>query len=110
MQKPYYRFLEFGICPKCGTKHFIHYKQVLESDDSIKEKIKTFKGNAAQKEYDKWKRIINNRYQGTMSKQFFYYGTYQQEKSGNYKTYRCNFNNEKEFLFKDKTRLINSQN
>ena len=105
IQKPYYRFLEFGICPKCQTKYFIDFKQVLDDEDNYKEAIKTFKGEAAQKEFNKWKRILNNSYQGSMSKEFFYFGTF--TKSGNYfKTYRTNFNNKKEFLFKNKVNSV----
>lgn len=98
--------LEFGICPNCGQKHFIDYKQILENDDNFKEKVKTFKGVAATKEYDKWQSILNNGYQGTLSKQYFYYGEFQRAKNGYFKTYRKNFNNEKEFLFKGKIKII----
>ena len=86
IQKPFYRCLEFGICPKCGTKHFIDYKQVLETDDSFTEKVKDFTGNAAQKEYNKWQQRLNNTTQGTFSKQFFNYGTFQRTKNGYFKT------------------------
>lgn len=105
LHKPVYRMLEFGICPNCGQKHFIDYKQVLEDDDNVKEKVKFFKGNAATKEFNKWQKILNNEYQGTLAKQFFYYGEYQRSNNGYFKTYRKNFNNEKEFLFKDKIRI-----
>lgn len=105
LTKPVYRLLEYGFCPHCGTKHFIDYKQVLEDDDNVKEKVKFFKGNAAAKEFNKWQKILNNGYQGTLAKQFFYYGEYQRSNNGYFKTYRKNFNNEKEFLFKDKIRI-----
>ena len=106
LTKPFYRLIEFGICPHCGTKHFIDYKQILEDDDNYKEKVKTFKGNAAQEEFDKWKLRLKNQPHGTMAKEFFCYGTFQRSKNGYFKTYRTNFNNEKEFLFKDKVKII----
>jgi hypothetical protein len=98
--------LEFGICSHCGTKHFIDYKQILEGEDNFKEKIKTFKDDAAEKEYNKWQNILNNCGHGTFSKQFFNYGTYKKSKNGYFKTYRTNFNNEKEFLFKEKVKIF----
>lgn len=98
--------LEFGICPVCGTKYFIDYKQILEDADNFEEKVKTFKGNAAEVEFKKWKRILNNGRQGTLPKQFFYFGEYQRSKNGYFKTYRKNFNNEKEFLFKEKVKIV----
>ena len=106
LHKPVYRLLEYGFCPVCGTAHFVDYKQILENEDNFKEKLKTFKGNAATKEYDKWQNILNNQQQGTFAKQFFYYGEFQRSKNGYFKTYRKNFNNEKEFLFKDKIKII----
>lgn len=105
-EKPYYRFIGFGVCPRCGTKHFLEFKQILEGDDYFKEKKRELKGDAAQKEYNKWKQRLNNSCQGTFSKEFFYYGTFKEEKNGYYKTYRTNFNNEKEFLFKAKVKII----
>ena len=67
-------------------KHFIDYKQFLEDEDSYNEKLKTYTGEAAQKEYDKWRLILNNSNQGSFAKQFFYYGAYKQEKDGSFKT------------------------
>lgn len=102
-QKPYYRMIEYGICPNCGVKHFIDYKQNLIGDDNVKEKIRTFKGKAAETEFKKWKARLNNCFQGTLSKQFFYYGAFTQ--TGKlFKTYRCNFNNEKELISKQTTK------
>ncbi|MBQ2391399.1 MAG: hypothetical protein II306_06480 [Clostridia bacterium] len=96
--------LEFGYCPNCGKQHFVDYKQIIE-DDNVKEKIKTFTGKPAVEEYNKWQNIINKDYNGTLSKQYFYYGEYQRDKNGYFKTYRKNFNNQKEFLFKDKVKV-----
>lgn len=108
--KPYYRYLEYGVCPVCGCKHFIDYKQILEDDDNVVEKLKEFKGKAAKEEYERWQNILNKGNQGTLSKQFFYYGEYHRSKNGYFKTYRKNFNNEKEFLFKAKVKIGNFHN
>lgn len=89
--------IEYGICPNCGQEYFIDFKQKADSLDNFKEKIKTFKGNAAKKEYEKWKLILANTHQGTKSKQYFYYGTFVKHKDG-WQTYRTNFNNEKELI------------
>lgn len=108
--KPYYRYLEYGVCPVCGCKRFIDYKQIFEDDDNVVEKLKEFKGKAAKEEYERWQNILNKGNQGTLSKQFFYYGEYQRSKNGYFKTYRKNFNNEKEFLFKAKVKIGNFHN
>lgn len=100
--KPFFRVIEYGECPNCGQKHFIDFKQTINGEDGFKEKIKTFKGKAAQVELKKWQTRLNNTNQGTLSKQYFYFGVF--EKCGNYfKTYRTNFNNEKELISKQKT-------
>lgn len=105
LTKPFYRFLEYGTCHHCGKNFFVDYKQILENEDNFKEKVKYYTGEAATREYNKWQNILKNGYQGTLAKQFFYYGEYQRAKNGYFKTYRKNFNNEKEFLFKDKIKI-----
>lgn len=97
--------LEFGVCSVCGQKHFIDYKQFLEDEDNYKEKLKTYTGEAAQREYDKWQLILSNTNYGSFAKQFFYYGAYKQDKDGSFKTYRRNFNNEDEYLFNQKVKI-----
>lgn len=91
--------LEYGICPNCKTEYFIDYQQKMVNDDDFKERMKIFKGNAAKKEFNKWKSILRNQHQGTKAKQYFYYGTFAKDNKDNWKTFRTNFNNEKELMY-----------
>ena len=99
---PYIRRIGFNVCPNCGMPRLFDFR-IYAPGQEIR---KPYFGKAAIKQYNKWQRILNNGRQGTLSKQYFYYGEFQQCKNGYFKTYRKNFNNEKEFLFKGKVKII----
>lgn len=96
-----YRRLEFGICPHCGTKHFVDLRQ----NASGEEKFKHYKNRIAEMKLRDWQNKIANSIQGTQAKQYFYFGTYQKHKDV-WRTFRTNFNNEKELIFKQKTKTF----
>ena len=99
--KPYYRFIEYGVCPNCEMEVFIDYRQYAPG----KEVKKEYQGLAARRQLKYWKEKLANTFQGTKSNEHFYFGTY--SKIGNhYRTYRTNFNNEKELISKQRTRTI----
>lgn len=96
--KPFYKWLAFYECPHCGKRWF----EVI-TDKS--EEPKYYYDNAATQLYKEWKNRIDNIKQGTKANEHFYYGTF--SKHGNhYKTYRTNFNNQKELIGKQKTLVI----
>ena len=96
--KPYYRFIEYGICHGCGTKYFIDYRQYKAGKEIKKE----YKNKAAEKQYKYWINRLSKQYQGTDTKEHFYFGYFARNKSGYFDTYRMNFNNKKDFLFSQK--------
>lgn len=96
-----YRRLEFGICPHCGTRHFIDLRQ----DEQGNEKFKHFKNRVAELKLKDWQNKIANAIQGTRANQNFYFGTHQKHHNV-WKTFRTNFNNEKELILKQTTRTI----
>lgn len=97
-----YRRLEFGVCPVCGTRHFIDLRQ---NNYTGEEKFKHYKNRVAELKLKEWQNKIANSIQGTQAKQYFYYGTFQRHKD-TWKTYRTNFNNEKELIFNQKTKSV----
>lgn len=86
------------MCPNCETEVFIDYRQYAPG----KEVRKEYYGLAARKQLKYWKNKLANSFQGTNSNQTFYYGTYQKHQNV-WKTFRTNFNNEKELISKQKT-------
>jgi ssDNA-binding Zn-finger/Zn-ribbon topoisomerase 1 len=95
--KPEYKYLAYYECPNCGKRWF---EELREKDD----KPKYFYDNVAKNKYLAWKKRLENIKQGTNANQSFYYGTYQKHKDV-WKTYRTNFNNEKELISKQKTMI-----
>lgn len=93
--KPSYKWLAFYECPNCGKRWF----EVITEKS---EKPKIYYDNAATQLYKTWKNRLNNIHQGTAANQSFYYGTYVKHKNL-WKTYRTNFNNEKELISKQRT-------
>lgn len=93
--KPYYRYLEYGVCYKCGTEHFIDERRYPDKRIVRKE----YKNSAAHRQYLYWKNRLSKSFQGTPAKEHFYFGYFTKTKKGYYDTYRMNFNNKKEFLF-----------
>ena len=96
--KPYFRCIEYGVCQNCGKEIFIDFRQYAPG----KEVKKEYKKESAKKQYDYWNNRLAKTYQGTPSKEHFYFGYHVKDKKGYYKTYRMNFNNKKEFLFSQK--------
>ena len=92
--KPKYKYIAYYICPNCGKRWFEEIKEG-------KEKPEYHYGNAATKLYEKWTERLFNLKHGTKANQSFYYGTFKKQKDV-WNTFRTNFNNEKEFLFKQK--------
>lgn len=98
--KPVYKFLAFYECPVCGKKWFEEINEKTETP-------KLYFDEAAIKKLEQWQRRIEHNIFGTQAKEYFYFGTYHRTPRG-YKTYRTNFNNQKEFLFEQKTKIINT--
>ena len=96
--EPRYKWLAFYECPNCGKRWF---EVITEKSDEPK----YYYDNAATQLYKEWKNRIDNIKQGTKANEHFYFGTF--SKHGNhYKTYRTNFNNQKELIGKQKTLVI----
>jgi 5'-deoxynucleotidase YfbR-like HD superfamily hydrolase len=96
--KPSYKWLAFYECPNCGKRWF---EVITEKSDEPK----YYYDNAATQLYKERKNRIDNIKQGTKANEYFYFVTF--SKHGNhYKTYRTNFNNQKELIGKQKTLVI----
>ena len=107
----FYRKIEFGVCPKCGTNQFSDYRIIM---GKVKQKIHSGKSafNAFEKFLDKLSPIK----MGTKSKQNYYYGdfklTRKKDSFGNpiYLQLRKNFNNVTEILGEVDTRVTRINN
>lgn len=103
----FYRRLEFGICPQCGSVRFIDYKQF----EGGKERIRTFSGKEARETLKKWEKKLKRTRYATFANQNVYYGdfkkTRKKDENGNaiYLQLRKNFNNQYEVLNEVKTRV-----
>lgn len=96
--KPDYIYLAYYECPHCAKRWF----EVLKQNEDGSDNIKVYYDGFAEMQYKKWQKRIDNPINGTKAKQSFYYGTYQKHKDV-WKTFRTNFNNEKELISKQKT-------
>ena len=96
--KPDYIYLAYYECPICSNRWF----EVLRQNEDGSDKIKYYFDKTAEMQYKKWQKRINTPRYGTQTNQSFYYGTFQKHKNI-WKTFRTNFNNEKELISKQKT-------
>ena len=106
--KDFYRKIEFGICPKCGTNRFSDYRITL---GKIKQKI--LSGKNALCAFENTLKKLSQIKTGTKSKQNFYYGDFKKtnKKDGHgnpvYLQLKRNFNNDTEILGEIKTKVFN---
>lgn len=96
--KPEYKFIAYYVCPNCAKRWF---EEIKENSD----KPKYYYDNAATELYKRWLTRLNSLKQGTFSNQTFYFGTYQKHKDI-WITFRTNFNNEKELISKQRTKIF----
>ena len=102
----FYRRIEFGICPKCGTYRFLDYRII---NNQVKEKF--LSGKCAYNTFKKIFKKMTEIKHGTKSNQNFYYGDYKvtskKDFMGNpiYIQLRKNFNDETEVLGEVETKI-----
>lgn len=101
IDKPEYKYLAYYECPVCAKRWFMEIKE-------NREEPKYFFDRVATQKFKTWEKRLNNVKHGTYSRQFFNYGTYTQRKD-TFKTFKTNFNNEKEFLFSQITKISQIQ-
>ncbi len=105
----YYRRVEFGICPHCGTIKFRDYRQETNGEEIIKD----FSGLKAVNQLEKWRKFFTKTLLGSKGNQNVYYGdfkrTNRKDKNGLpiYYQLRKNFNGQSEIIGEIKTVIYN---
>ncbi len=107
MRTDFYRRVEFGICPVCGSYKYIDYREFYNGQESVKE----LSGKEAEHAYEKIEEKLKYEKYGSKSNQNFCFGdfrkTTRQDKNGNpvYLQLKKNFNNEEQVLGVVETRV-----